>query len=96
MLCASLLTLAQKAMYKAHIQPIRKKLSKCRDPDRYNLVELQRARREQALNKGDSDDEDHKMETPDSDGAVFGDALPRDSKRRKVAKGLADPFGGPL
>ncbi|KAK0652425.1 cyclin-like protein [Cercophora newfieldiana] len=84
-----------KVVYKAQIQPIRKKLNKCRDPDRWNLVELQRARREQAGNRSDSED-DEPEENPRSlekDAAVFGDALP--AKRRKVVK-TEDPFGPPL
>lgn len=62
-------------------KPLRRKLQKCRDPDRVDLVSLQRARREQALNKeksgGDEDGDD------------------RDVKRRKVEK-VDDPFGPPL
>ncbi|KAK0727620.1 cyclin-like protein [Lasiosphaeria miniovina] len=86
-----------KDMYQDLILPIKKKLKKCRDPDRSNLVALQRARREEALKKGDSDDGDPEDRggTVDDDAAVFGEAA-RDAKRRKVAKGLDDPFGGPL
>jgi len=96
-LAGNLLTALQKAVYKAQIQPIRKKLSKCRDPDRYNLVELQRARREQAGNKSDSeeDEPENKEATLEKDASVFGDVLPRDTKRRKVTK-PDDPFGPPL
>ncbi|KAK0703214.1 hypothetical protein B0T26DRAFT_744213 [Lasiosphaeria miniovina] len=75
-----------------------KKLKKCCDPDRSNLVALQRARREEAFKKGDSDngDREGRGETvDDDDAAVFGEAA-RDAKIRKVAKGLDDPFGGPL
>ena len=95
----------QKSFIKSQVGPVRKKLNKCRDPERWNLVELQRARREQAARKADSEDGE-----PDDrganghsgslagDGAVFGEALP--PKRRKVLeggkKGLDDPFGGPL
>lgn len=87
---------SNKAVYKAQIQPIRKKLAKCRDPDRYNLVELQRTRREQAGNHSDSDDEDDThAKSLEKDAAVFGDALLPDSKRRKVIK-TEDPFGPPL
>ena len=79
------------------MQPLRKKLNKCRDPDRWNLVELQKARREQALKKVDSEDgnPDDRGGSLDDDAAVFG-AGQRDAKRRKVVKGLDDPFGGPL
>ena len=69
------------------IKPLRKKLQKCRDPDRANLVELQRARREQAADK-------EKKSEPNDDAGVFGESLDRDSKRRKVDK--SDPFGGLL
>ncbi len=74
-----------------------KRLTKCRDPDRCNLAELQRARREQALKKAESEDGDpgDRGNTLDDDGAVFGEPGQRDHKRRKVAK-LDDPFGGPL
>lgn len=66
------------------MRPLRKKLQKCRDPERSNLVNLQRARREQAIKK-------EKKPTTD-DGAVFGAGEVRESKRMK----LDDPFGGPL
>lgn len=89
----------QKVTYKAQLQPIRKKLNKCRDPDRWNLVELQRSRREQVLNKaggggGGSDDGGEGVAGAKKDDDVFGG----DAKRRKVAKGAAldDPFGGAL
>ncbi|KAK4243980.1 cyclin-like protein [Corynascus novoguineensis] len=96
-----------KAVIKAQITPLRKKLNKCRDPERWNLVELQRARRQQAAKKADSEDGDpddrgEAGNSLQSDAAVFGDPLTasaRDTKRRKVlsnGKGLDDPFGGPL
>ncbi|TWU77760.1 hypothetical protein ED733_008636 [Metarhizium rileyi] len=59
------------------MKPLRKKLQRCRDPDRADLVALQRARREQAAAKP-------KKPATTSDGTVFGDAEPRDPKRRKV------------
>lgn len=65
------------------MKPLRKKLQRCRDPDRADLVALQRARREQATTKD---------RQPTQDGAMFGDAL-RDAKRRKVNK--ADDVFGP-
>ncbi|KAI9896804.1 hypothetical protein N3K66_007826 [Trichothecium roseum] len=71
------------------IKPLRKKLQKCRDPDRANLVELQRARREQAAGKEKKPDDND-----NEDGGIFGEPLDRDSKRRKVEK--SDPFGGAL
>jgi cyclin H len=69
------------------MKPLRRKLQKCRDPDRADLVALQRARREQASTK-------EKKPGQDDDGAVFGDAESRDSKRRRVQGD--DIFGGPL
>ncbi|KAG7289347.1 hypothetical protein NEMBOFW57_005714 [Staphylotrichum longicolle] len=93
-----------KAVVKAQINPLRKKLKQCRDPERWNLVELQRARREQAARKADSEDGEPADRAGNGhsnslagDAAVFGEALP--PKRRKVVegrKGLDDPFGGPL
>lgn len=78
------------------MKPLRKKLQKCRDPDRVDLVALQRARREQGTNK------DKKVGNNSKDDDVFGGALggqaqadARDTKRRKVDK-LEDPFGPPL
>ncbi|SPQ21416.1 c088f0bd-d75a-458a-bcb9-27931fb61fb6 [Thermothielavioides terrestris] len=85
-----------RAVIKAQITPIRKKLNKCHDPERWNLVELQRARREQASRRADSEDRDPaegggggKGGTLEDDAAVFGAPLPlgqasRDPKRRKV------------
>ncbi|CAK7241301.1 MAG: hypothetical protein STHCBS139747_002761 [Sporothrix thermara] len=78
------------------IKPLLKKLKLCRDPDRFNLVALQQAKKQgavKAYTKGGMPE----------DGAVFGKSLtavpPADSlheaKRRKVAK-LDDPFGPPL
>ncbi|RMJ19887.1 hypothetical protein BHE90_012331 [Fusarium euwallaceae] len=69
------------------MKPLRKKLQKCRDPDRANLVNLQRARREQAMNK-------EKKTSANNDGSVFGDDLARETKRVKLEN--ADPFGPPL
>jgi cyclin H len=76
------------------MKPLRKKLQKCRDPDRVDLVALQRARREQTTNK-----DKKPAGNSNNDGDVFGGALEgdaRDSKRRKVDNKLDDPFGGPL
>lgn len=61
-------------------------MQKCRDPDRADLVNLQRARREQAMDK-------EKKAAANEDGAVFGDDL-REAKRVKLEN--ADPFGPPL
>ncbi|TLD19089.1 hypothetical protein PspLS_09956 [Pyricularia sp. CBS 133598] len=82
-------------------KPLTKRLKKCRDPDRSDLVALQKARRERALNSADSDDErdpgkKNKKATIEGDGSVFGGPVvadARDSKRRKVSN---DPFGPPL
>ncbi|KAG5662536.1 hypothetical protein KAF25_004954 [Fusarium avenaceum] len=68
------------------MKPLRKKLQKCRDPDRANLVNLQRARREQVMSK-------EKKAAANEDGTVFGDEL-REAKRVKLEN--ADPFGPPL
>ena len=65
-------------------RPLIKKLKKCRDPDRVDLVALQRARREAGLQKKP------KTAPLSQDGAVFGAsfgaALPdeRETKRRKM------------
>lgn len=67
------------------MKPLRKKLQKCRDPDRVDLVALQKARREQALNK------DKEKKVNKDEGNVFGGDL----KRQKVGK-ADDPFGPPL
>lgn len=69
-------------------KPLRRKLQKCRDPDRVDLVGLQKARREQALNK-------EKGNGGDGEDDVFGGDNTRDPKRRKVEK-ADDPFGPPL
>ncbi|KAK8116871.1 uncharacterized protein PG998_005152 [Apiospora kogelbergensis] len=64
---------------KAIIKPLNRKLKKCRDPDRVDLVALQKARREQAMVK--------KPKIPvKADGAVFGESFGdgRESKRRKT------------
>ncbi|KAK3326107.1 cyclin-like protein [Apodospora peruviana] len=86
---------ANRAVYKAQVVPLKKKLNKCHDPDRWNLVELQKVRREQALSSTKKLDgsEDESAALKD-DGAVFGS----EAKRRKVSgnKKLEDPFGGPL
>lgn len=77
------------------MKPLRKKLQKCRDPDRVDLVALQRARREQGVHK------DKKsrigVESKNNDD-VFGgeEGGTRDTKRRKVDNKLDDPFGPPL
>ncbi|KAF7561317.1 hypothetical protein G7046_g2810 [Stylonectria norvegica] len=68
------------------MKPLRKKLQKCRDPDRANLVNLQRARREQVIKK------EKKVDEPDGN-ALFGDGNLRDPKRIKLEK--ADDVFGP-
>ncbi|KAI1811898.1 cyclin ccl1 [Poronia punctata] len=81
---------------KDSMRPLNKKLRKCRDPDRVDLVALQKARREQALHKTKP------KPAPKNDSDVFGASIPnpvkdeeRDIKRRRVAPG-ADMFGPPL
>ncbi|KAI1396450.1 cyclin-like protein [Hypoxylon fuscum] len=70
---------------------LRRKLTKCRDPDRVDLVALQKARREQAAQKPKG------KEDTKPDDKIFGNGVndERESKRRKVAP-IADPFGPPL
>ncbi|KAG5921452.1 hypothetical protein E4U42_005851 [Claviceps africana] len=74
------------------MKPLRKKLQKCRDPDRANLVELQRARREQAVTKSTKPGQPG----PTSDGVVLGETDPRGAKRRRTdAVDSADDVFGP-
>ncbi|KAK3359543.1 cyclin-like protein [Lasiosphaeria hispida] len=93
---------SNKTVIKAQITPLRKKLNKCHDPDRWDLVKLQKVRREQALKKGDSEDGSpgDRVASSEADASLFGGDVAtaqRDAKRRKVgAKGLDDPFGGAL
>ncbi|KAI5917177.1 cyclin ccl1 [Camillea tinctor] len=74
------------------IKPLNRMLRKCRDPDRVDLIALQKARREQAQQKTKP-----KPGLKD-DGAVLGVSLEeeRESKRRKVASKTDDVFGPPL
>lgn len=67
------------------MKPLRKKLQRCRDPDRADLVALQKSRREQAVAKP-------KKPTGLADGGIFGEEL-RDSKRRKLE--TSDDVFGP-
>ncbi|CCC09029.1 hypothetical protein SMACR_03142 [Sordaria macrospora] len=87
------------SIFKSQIRPVRKKLTKCRDPDRWNLSELQRQRREQGLKREDSE-ERAATSKGSKDPALFGGDLVAgapEKKRRKVdGNGLEDPFGGPL
>ncbi|GAW23842.1 hypothetical protein ANO14919_134190 [Xylariales sp. No.14919] len=83
---------------KETMKPLNKKLKKCRDPDRVDLVALQKARREQAVQKTKA-----KVATKE-DSDVFGanngvnngmsKEDEREAKRRRVAGG--DMFGPPL
>ena len=81
------------------IKPLRQKLRRCHDPDRWDLVALQKTRREQAAARG-HDSDDGPGASLEDDAAVFGGgggvAEGRNAKRRKVGKGPDDPFGGPL
>lgn len=81
------------------MKPLLKKLKKCRDPDRFDLIALHKKRlefREKEAGGGAG------SRPVDADGAVFGGGdvkLPngdpdRESKRRKVA--AEDPFGPAL
>ncbi|KAI1110555.1 cyclin ccl1 [Nemania sp. NC0429] len=77
------------------LKPLNKKLRKCRDPDRVDLIALQKARREQASQKTKP------KVAGKEDGDIFGTAsskskeAERDAKRRRVAR-LGDAFGPPL
>ncbi|ROV89613.1 hypothetical protein VPNG_10147 [Cytospora leucostoma] len=79
------------------MKPLIKKLKKCRDPDRFDLIALHKKRLEyrEAETKAAkaSKEEDGAVFGGGSNGAPRGDA-DRDFKRRKVA--AADPFGPPL
>ncbi|KAH6655208.1 cyclin-like protein [Truncatella angustata] len=69
------------------MKPFVRKLKKCRDPDRVDLVALQKARREQAEKK-------KPKPAKKEDASVFGATLVEpDAKRRKTTD---DPFGPPL
>ncbi|KAJ1328930.1 cyclin H [Microdochium nivale] len=93
------------------MKPLIRKLKKCRDPDRVDLVALQRARKEQAAQKPARPKQGAAaLGSKATDGDVFGSGLTldkdHDSKRRRVAEngngggGVAasnnDPFGGVL
>lgn len=75
------------------MKPLNKKLKKCRDPDRFDLIGLHKKRLETREEKEST------KATAEDDGAVFGGALnqndaDRESKRRKVV--AEDPFGPAL
>lgn len=78
------------------MKPLIKKLKKCRDPDRFDLIALHKKRLEFREN------DTKPAKGPMDDGAVFGGGLNSGSKgdadhgfkRRKVA--ADDPFGPPL
>lgn len=78
------------------MKPLIKKLKKCRDPDRFDLIALHKKRLEFR------EAETKSAKGPMDDGSVFGGAInsapksdaDHDSKRRKVA--ADDPFGPPL
>lgn len=71
------------------MKPLRRKLQKCCDPDRADLVALQRARREQASGK------DKARGISSEDMNIFGTSETRDAKRRKTEK-TEDVFGPAL
>ncbi|TDZ35584.1 Cyclin CCL1 [Colletotrichum spinosum] len=78
------------------IKPLLRKLKKCRDPDRADLVALQRARREMAAQK------EIRQPKAGGDASVFGSEIgtaggndAREAKRRKMAEG-DDVFGPAL
>lgn len=79
------------------MKPLLKKLKKCRDPDRFDLIALHKKRLE--FREKESSGAGRSVE---DDGAVFGGGLDapskgdpdREAKRRKVA--AEDPFGPAL
>ncbi|KAI1259981.1 cyclin ccl1 [Xylariaceae sp. FL1019] len=81
------------------MKPLKKKLRMCRDPDRVDLIALQRSRREQAVKEAKA-----KVSAKNGDSDIFGPRNgvikedEREAKRRKVAglPGGNDPFGPPL
>ncbi len=83
------------------IKPLLKKLKSCRDPDRFNLVALQQTKREGTV-KSYARTAAVAAAAGDGDASVFGPNLgligggAPEAKRRKLAKGLEDPFGPPL
>lgn len=79
------------------MKPLNKKLKKCRDPDRFDLIGLHKKRLESREDKESAAAK--ASNAVQDDGVVFGgsiksDAADRESKRRKVA--TEDPFGPPL
>lgn len=88
------LQFAEQAETAKSMKPLRKKLQKCRDPDRVDLVALQRARREQGRQKDKTGGGVVGSNSDDVFGVGEGGA--RDTKRRKVENKLDDPFGPPL
>ncbi|KAI1204598.1 cyclin mcs2 [Annulohypoxylon truncatum] len=74
------------------VKALRRKLAKCRDPDRVDLVALQKVRREHASQKTKA------KGSANPDENVFGNGIndERESKRRKVAANGDDVFGPPL
>ena len=70
------------------MKPLRRKLQKCRDPDRADLMALQKARREQAGRK------ERKSDGADDGMGSAGDDA-REAKRRKMEK-KDDVFGPAL
>ncbi|KAG6019246.1 hypothetical protein E4U40_007223 [Claviceps sp. LM458 group G5] len=72
------------------MKPLRKKLQKCRDSDRADLVELQRARREQANTKPTT------LQKSTSHDLVLGKVDRTRSKRQKTAGAADDVFGPSL
>lgn len=79
------------------MKPLMKKLKKCRDPDRFDLIGLHKKRLEFRENETKSS-----RGAKEDDGAVFGSGsngapksdADRELKRRKVT--ADDPFGPPL
>jgi cyclin H len=74
------------------VRPLIRKLKKCRDPDRWDLVALQKAKREQAIGRKGSDADIEDTGDKAQNAANGDQAKGRDAKRRK----MEDPFGGPI
>ncbi|ROT34493.1 cyclin ccl1 [Sodiomyces alkalinus F11] len=80
------------------IRPLLKKLRRCRDPDKADLVELQRARREWAANASKEKEAGQDRKKTNA-GLALGEPIgPNEPKRRKVTGPSAadDVFGGAL
>ncbi|KAL1845330.1 hypothetical protein VTK73DRAFT_662 [Phialemonium thermophilum] len=83
------------------IKPLRQKLKRCHDPDRWDLVALQKVQRGLVAKNGTAPQQQQQQQLGsalEADAAVFGDPAGHDAKRRRVGEKKLedDPFGGPL